>query len=118
MIGAIKFYDQQKGFGFISPVGGDHADCYFRASALHPSMPIPLPGDQVEFRHVIDSQGRPIAKNVRPVGGSPLETVDAMRQLRASLDKALAGNVAANSPLASIRFALADLDEILRREAA
>ena len=118
MIGAIKFYDQQKGFGFISPVGGDHADCYFRASQMHPSMPIPLPGDQVEFRHVIDSQGRPIAKNVRPVGGSPLEMVEAMQMLRVSLDKSLKGNVSANSPLASIRFALADLDEILRREAA
>jgi CspA family cold shock protein len=45
--GKVKWYDAEKGFGFLSRPDGD--DVYVRASALPPGVTTLKPGTRVEF---------------------------------------------------------------------
>ena len=45
--GKVKWYDSEKGFGFVTQDGGE--DVYVRASALPPGVQALKPGQRIEF---------------------------------------------------------------------
>jgi CspA family cold shock protein len=57
----VRFYDPEKGFGFIS--GDDGSDVHVRASALPDGVPSLKPGTRVEFS-VVDGRKGPSALTV------------------------------------------------------
>jgi len=59
--GKVRFYDPEKGFGFIS--GDDGSDVHVRASALPDGVPSLKPGTRVEFS-VVDGRKGPSALTV------------------------------------------------------
>jgi CspA family cold shock protein len=54
-LGRVRFYDAEKGFGFIAKEGG--GDVYVRASVLPPGVATLKPGQQVEFGVVEGRRG-------------------------------------------------------------
>lgn len=61
--GTVKWFDDQKGFGFITPESGD--DCFVHHSEIQmPGFKSLAEGDKVEFERVQNDRG-PAAKNVR-----------------------------------------------------
>jgi CspA family cold shock protein len=54
-LGRVRFYDPEKGFGFIAKEGG--GDVYVRASALPAGVAALQPGQQVEFGVVEGRRG-------------------------------------------------------------
>lgn len=70
--GKVKWYDADKGFGFIAPVdGGD--DVHVRASALPAGVTALKPGQKVEFG-VADGRRGPQALQVQLVDAPPTIT--------------------------------------------
>ncbi len=64
--GTVKWFDDQKGFGFITVEGQDE-DCFVHHSAIQMQGFKSLDeGDQVEFDMVQNERG-PAAENVRKV---------------------------------------------------
>jgi CspA family cold shock protein len=64
MRGTVKFFNVEKGFGFIKPEGNG-ADVFVHISALQSATSL-REGDQVEFDLGTDRRsGRPRAENVR-----------------------------------------------------
>ena len=64
MRGTVKFFNVEKGFGFIKPDGGG-ADVFVHISALQSATSL-REGDHVEFDMGADRRsGRPRAENVR-----------------------------------------------------
>lgn len=61
--GIIKFFNKDRGFGFIAPVAGGNADVFFHISRC--AGFIPTDGDPVEYIIERDSDGRFRAKTVR-----------------------------------------------------
>lgn len=56
--GTVKFYNSQKGFGFIEPDGGTK-DVFVHATALERSgLQSLADGQKVEFETTVDQQGR------------------------------------------------------------
>jgi CspA family cold shock protein len=56
--GTVKFFNHARGFGFISPEGGDK-DVFVHASALERSgIPALNEGDKVSFEIEDDTRGR------------------------------------------------------------
>ena len=56
--GTVKFFNHTRGFGFISPEGGDK-DVFVHASALERSgVPALNEGDKVSFEIEDDQRGR------------------------------------------------------------
>jgi CspA family cold shock protein len=111
VIGTVKFYDQQKGFGFIVPADGAK-DVFVHASGLARGIAALLAGEEVEFETDIDRRDRrTIAVKVRPVA-STVDTIRTMKELRKKIDKNLAGVTAANEPLADLRFLLDEIEQI------
>jgi CspA family cold shock protein len=56
--GTVKFFNHARGFGFISPEGGDK-DVFVHASALESSgVPALNEGDKVSFELEDDTRGR------------------------------------------------------------
>lgn len=67
MKGTIKFYNDEKGFGFIIPEnGGDNI--FFHVSQCQEGYDMPQQGDEVEFDVGQGRDGRPAAQKVRPAG--------------------------------------------------
>lgn len=60
--GKVRFYDEEKGFGFIAEEGGQ--DVFLHATALPPGSPAPKAGARVEFG-VADGKRGPQALSVR-----------------------------------------------------
>ncbi len=64
--GTVKWFDETKGFGFITPENGDE-DCFVHRSSIQGGNALPE-GREVEFEIVKDDRGRRAAANVRKVG--------------------------------------------------
>jgi len=64
--GTVKWFDETKGFGFITPENGDE-DCFVHRSSIQGGNALPE-GQEVKFEIVKDDRGRRAAANVRKVG--------------------------------------------------
>ena len=60
--GAVKWFDETKGFGFITPDDGSK-DCFVHRSAIKNGRSL-SEGSRVEFRMVTDDKGREAAADV------------------------------------------------------
>ena len=66
-VGTVKWFNDQKGFGFITPEGGAK-DCFVHHSAIQGSgFKTLAEGEKVEF-DVVQGQKGPAAENVTKVG--------------------------------------------------
>jgi CspA family cold shock protein len=66
MRGTVKWFNDTKGFGFITPEDGSK-DCFVHFSAIHGNgFKSLVEGDSVEFEVVEDAKG-PKAANVQKV---------------------------------------------------
>lgn len=74
--GRVKWYDSDKGFGFVTQDGGE--DVYVRASALPPGVSGLKAGQRIEFG-VADGRRGPQALSVRLVDPMP-SVVEARRR--------------------------------------
>lgn len=74
--GRVKWYDSEKGFGFVTQDGGE--DVYVRASALPPGVAGLKAGQRIEFG-VADGRRGPQALSVRLVDPMP-SVVEARRR--------------------------------------
>ncbi|MFC5995489.1 cold-shock protein [Pseudonocardia hispaniensis] len=74
--GRVKWYDAEKGFGFLAQDGGE--DVYVRKSALPPGVQALKPGQRVEFGMAEGRRG-PQALSVRLVE-TPPSVVEATRR--------------------------------------
>jgi cold shock protein len=68
MLGSVKFYNVDKGFGFIVPQDGSK-DLFFHVSECAEGY-VPAEGDAVNFTEGSGKDGRPAAKAVSPAGGA------------------------------------------------
>ena len=67
--GRVKWFNDQKGFGFITPDGGER-DCFVHHSAIQmQGFRTLAEGDRVEFEIVQGDKG-PAAQNVTKVAAS------------------------------------------------
>ena len=65
-VGTVKWFNDQKGFGFITPEGGAK-DCFVHHSAIEMDGVKSLKeGDRVEFE-IVQGQKGPAAENVTPL---------------------------------------------------
>lgn len=71
MLGNVKFYNADKGFGFITPVDGGQ-DVFFHITKCAETYELPAEGDEVTFDLGEGRDGRPAAENVQPTGGSSM----------------------------------------------
>ena len=74
--GRVKWYDSEKGFGFVTQDGGE--DVYVRASALPPGVTGLKAGQRIEFG-VADGRRGPQALSVRLIDPMP-SVVEARRR--------------------------------------
>jgi cold shock protein len=66
-VGTVKWFNDQKGFGFITPEGGAK-DCFVHHSAIQGSgFKTLAEGEKVEF-DVVQGQKGPAAENVTKIG--------------------------------------------------
>lgn len=64
--GTVKWFDDNKGFGFIT-IDGQGTDCFVHHSAIQmPGFKTLAEGDKVEF-DLVQGQKGPAAENVRKV---------------------------------------------------
>ena len=68
-VGKVKWYDAEKGFGFLSTDEG--GDVFVRASALPPGTEALRSGTRVEFGIVQGRVHRASASRRLPPGGAP-----------------------------------------------
>lgn len=74
MQGTVKFYNDQKGYGFITPEDGSQ-DVFFHITQAEESYEMPQEGDVVTFDLGQGRDGRPAAQDVQfsgetaPTGG-------------------------------------------------
>jgi len=68
MTGTVKWFNDAKGFGFVTPDGGEK-DCFVHYSAIQGNGFKSLAeGDKVEF-DIVQGQKGPAAENVMKIGG-------------------------------------------------
>ena len=66
-IGTVKWFNAQKGYGFIQPTTGG-ADVFVHISAVERAGMVSLnEGDRVEFELEIDRRGKTAAVNLQPI---------------------------------------------------
>jgi CspA family cold shock protein len=66
--GTVKWFDESKGFGFITPAEGEK-DCFVHYSAIQgDGFKTLVQGDKVEFE-IVDGTKGPAAENVTKVAG-------------------------------------------------
>ena len=63
--GTVKWFDESKGYGFITPENGDK-DCFVHRSSVKNGTPL-VEGKRVEFEVTKDERGRRTAANVIPL---------------------------------------------------
>lgn len=64
--GTVKWFNNAKGFGFISPDNGDK-DCFVHRTAVAEGDGLPE-GARVEYEVIRDDRGRRAAANVKAIG--------------------------------------------------
>lgn len=68
--GTVKWFNSEKGYGFITPDGGGDKDVFVHFSAIQGAGYRSLEeGQRVEFEITEGTKG-PQAANVRPIGGA------------------------------------------------
>ena len=66
-VGKVKFFNAQKGYGFIQPEDGGQ-DAFVHISAVERAGMISLnEGDRVEFELEVDRRGKTAAVNLTPI---------------------------------------------------
>jgi cold shock protein len=66
-IGTVKWFNDAKGFGFITPEGAGQKDCFVHHSAIQgPGFKSLAEGQRVEF-DLVQGQKGPAAENVAKV---------------------------------------------------
>ncbi len=68
MQGSVKFFNTEKGFGFITPADGSQ-DVFFHITQCVETYEMPQEGDEVSFDIGAGRDGRPAATNVEPADG-------------------------------------------------
>ena len=75
--GTVKFFNEQKGYGFIAPDGGGN-DAFVHISAVERSGMRSLRQDQrVSYDLQPDNRGKTAAVNIKPLEGSDQQEVSA-----------------------------------------
>lgn len=69
--GKVKFFNEQKGYGFIERTGGE--DIYVHATSIRTRPAVLKPGDEVAFNEETGPRGAR-AKDVRVMAFSGAET--------------------------------------------
>lgn len=69
MQGKVKFYNEEKGFGFIIPADGSE-QLFFHISQVQQGYELPREGDDVTYSIGAGKDGRAAAQNVGPADGS------------------------------------------------
>ncbi|USN54994.1 MAG: cold shock domain-containing protein [Candidatus Peribacteria bacterium] len=69
MQGTIKFFNEQKGFGFIMPEDGSQ-DLFFHITQCDESYELPQEGDAVSYSVGEGRDGRPAATGVSFLGAA------------------------------------------------
>jgi len=72
MQGSVKFYNADKGFGFITPADGSQ-DVFFHITQCDEAYELPQEGDEVSFDLGEGRDGRPAATNVQQAEGGSSE---------------------------------------------
>ena len=66
-IGTVKFFNPDKGYGFIQPEGGGN-DAFVHISAVERAGMAALnEGDRLEFELEVDRRGKTAAVNLSPI---------------------------------------------------
>jgi cold shock protein len=76
MIGTVKWFDKEKGYGFIEPADGG-ANVFVHSVIVKESEDFRVPllsGQRVEFDLVVDFKDRPMAANLRRPLGNHLDS--------------------------------------------
>lgn len=112
MIGTVKFWNLEKGYGFLKIPG--EQDVFVHLSGLTAQCGDYLvPGDLVSFRIVVDEKTRrQKAIEVNPRQSTPATMVREMQSLRKMLDDALRKQPGANEHLCELRHVLTELEAI------
>lgn len=77
-IGTVKWFNVEKGYGFIAPEEGG-TDAFVHISAVERSgMRVLVEGQQVEYELGMSKQGKPAAQNLKVIGGPTPEEAEAM----------------------------------------
>lgn len=66
MIGTVKWFNPDKGFGFIQPEGGNGKDVFVHISAVERAgLRSLMEGQKVSF-DVVNERGKEAASNIQP----------------------------------------------------
>ena len=66
-IGTVKFFNADKGYGFIQPEGSGN-DAFVHISAVERAGMVSLnEGDRLEFELEVDRRGKTAAVNLQPI---------------------------------------------------
>jgi cold shock protein len=63
--GTVKWFNSQKGFGFIQPQGGGGKDVFVHISAVEASVPSSLNEGQIVEYEIVTDRGKQSAGNLK-----------------------------------------------------